>query len=297
MDYDEKITGGWVQVAWAVIQMAQVLFTPGSPEVSKELYADENVKEISSSGNVSPDLAIAVAAGYNYSNTQNKNPTKDDVKQAASELAKQSKENPDEFKKNIEEVKTEMQKKGVNPQVPLTEQKSLIQNMAAQTGDVEKIHTSGLKIAEEGQAFGTKTLTNLTLMPLRVGKSVASFFGYKSQDEQIDADKQKWSKMGFEPAEVDYMLQLKASYPNASDNQIVQAAMKRRMVQQRKRAAGEDSISGMAIAKIVLLVIIMICIFASYAMDSNKLLGLAIILLFPLAGVFAYDYFANGKLV
>lgn len=334
MEYNERKIGGYIQIVWAAIQMAQVLFTPGSPEVSAELYADENIQTIAQVGEISNDLAISVAAGYFYSKTQNMKPTKDDVKNSAAELVNEHKDNTEDLKKIINEIKTEMSKKGVNPNVPLTEQKSLIQNMAAQTKDVETIQESAHKMGFKAQedvhtaaksSFGflTDMIAAAAVAPYTLAqKGYATVTGKKPEEEQRAIDRKKWEELGYKPEQINQALRIKAAYPNMTDAQIIQSMQQRRrprqqikqeQVSQALRAAqpvakpirmipqqqqgqrvaiinGAGEISGLQIAKLVLLVLIIIIVFASAYTGSKMLLGFLPFLLLGLGGMFLYDY-------
>lgn len=278
MEYDEKIVGGVpvLAIAQLALEATKVLFTPGAPTVNTALYEDPNIKQIAERKHINLEVAISIAAGKAASDTGNKTPSNDEILAAAKTLAEMS---DAELGSIVDSTKGELAERGIKPDVPLTQQKSLIQNMAAQTGEFRHAQRQYHERALDAMAFGITMPWNLAKRAL----------GYKSEEDQIAYDKEKWSSLGYNPEQVKKVLQLKAINPKITDAQIIQS-MQRRPVRMMPRRTGRGEISGLQIAKLVLLVLVIIMIF-TYVYTGNKMiLGFAILTLFKLGVISLYDY-------
>jgi hypothetical protein len=173
-----SVEGGVAPLAIAQIAIvaAQALFTPGAPQVDQSLYNDPNIKNLANVGTMSTDMAISVAAGSAMKNTGKKQPSTSEITSAANSLMRNRNRG-----KILYQSKKQFQTQKINPQVPLTQQKSLIQNMAAQSGDFKKAQKAYHEVAVDAVVFGIT-------WPFRV---VHKIFGGPSVEEkrqrQIDA--------------------------------------------------------------------------------------------------------------
>lgn len=274
MEYNERKIGGTpvIAIAQLVLEAVKVLFTPGAATVNIQLYEDSNIKLIAEKKHINVEVAISIAAGKAAADTGNKTPSNDEILAAAASLAKMP---DDDLGRLVDSTKGELAERGIKPDVPLTQQKSLIQNMAAQTGEFRHAQRQYHERALDAMAFGITMPWNLAKRAL----------GYKSEEDQIAYDKEKWSSLGYKPEQVNQALRLKAMNPKITDAQIIQS-MRRRT----PRRTGRGEISGLQIAKLVLLVLVIIIIFAGAYTGSKMLLGFLPFLLLGLGVVALYDY-------
>ncbi len=231
------------------------------------LYGDK--EQNPSGGPVSKDQVINL---YAESIAKEHNTTKEEV-------LKDIQANPDRYKDGLDKLMAGLAEKNTKAEDP----RGYIQKIAedvdkgasAVLATQEKVHTA----AESSFGFLTNLISSAIVAPITLAqKGYAKVSGQKSTAEQtaeIKARNEQLKAQGMTDADIKQYWARKRQQP-------VHRPVHRR--------TGQGELSGLQIAKLVLLVIVIIIVFASAATGSKMILGFLPFLLLGLGGMFLYDY-------